>query len=130
MGLVAIDQFEREEGHRASSGIVGIDAELKTYITDYLGFPGHSGAIAQSWSSSIRSMRGLSRRFLIRISLYRRGVTLDIQCLSDSIGYRKVSTRENGIDFLLRHYEVDVLVGPSRITESRCGERRCLAGAE
>ena len=74
--LVAIDEFQRDEGYWASSGIV-MDAEFKAYITEYLAgspadIPVRSLAELVEFKALIESMRRLNRRYLIRTSLYRR----------------------------------------------------------
>ena len=114
--LVAIDEFERDEGYWASSGIV-MDAEFKTYITDYLA---NSPA-----NIPVRSLAELvefnQEHAAVEQAIFDQDIfvsaldapALDSEAYQTALASVKAATRENGIDFLLRHYEVDVLVGPS-----------------
>ena len=114
--LVAIDEFERDEGYWASSGIV-MDAEFKAYITDYL-----AGSPADIPVRSLAELVEFNQEHAaVEQAIFDQDIfvsALDAPALESDVYQTalatvKTATRENGIDFLLSHYEVDVLVGPS-----------------
>ena len=114
--LVAIDEFERDEGYWASSGIV-MDAEFKAYITDYL-----AGSPADIPVRSLAELVEFNQEHAaVEQAIFHQDIfvsALDAPALESDVYQTalatvKTATRANGIDFLLSHYEVDVLVGPS-----------------
>ena len=114
--LVAIDEFERDEGYWASSGIV-MDAEFKAYITDYL-----AGSPADIPVRSLAELVEFNQEHAaVEQAIFDQDIfvsALDAPALESDVYQTalatvKTATRANGIDFLLSHYEVDVLVGPS-----------------
>ena len=114
--LVAIDEFERDEGYWASSGIV-MDAEFKAYITDYL-----AGSPADIPVRSLAELVEFNQEHAaVEQAIFDQDIfvsALDAPALESDVYQTalatvKTATRANGIDFLLSHYEVDLLVGPS-----------------
>lgn len=114
--LVAIDEFERDEGYWASSGIV-MDAEFKAYITDYL-----AGSPADIPVRSLAELVEFNQEHsAVEQAIFDQDIfvsaldapALDSDAYQSALATVKTATRENGIDFLLSHYEVDLLVGPS-----------------
>ena len=114
--LVAIDEFERDEGYWASSGIV-MDAEFKAYITDYL-----AGSPADIPVRSLAELVEFNQEHAaVEQAIFDQDIfvsaldapALESDAYQTALATVKTATRENGIDFLLSHYEVDVLVGPS-----------------
>ena len=114
--LVPIDEFERDEGYWASSGVV-MDAEFKAYITDYL-----ADSPADIPVRSLAELIEFNREHAaVEQAVFDQDIfvsaldapSLDSEEYLTALATVKTATRENGIDFLLHHYEVDVLIGPS-----------------
>lgn len=114
--LVAIDEFDRDEGYWASSGIV-MDAEFKAYITDYLaGSPADIPVRSLAELVEFNQEHAAVEQAIFDQDIFESALdapSLDSDAYQAALATVKTATRENGIDFLLRHYEVDVLVGPS-----------------
>lgn len=114
--LVAIDEFERDEGYWASSGIV-MDAEFKAYITEYL-----AGSPADIPVRSLAELVEFNREHaVVEQAIFDQDIfvsaleapALDSDVYQSALATVKAATRDNGIDFLLSQHEVDVLIGPS-----------------
>lgn len=114
--LVAIDEFERDDGYWASSGIV-MDAEFKAYITDYLaGSPADIPVRSLSELVEFNQEHAAVEQAIFDQDIFvsaQDAPALDSEAYQIALATVKVATREKGIDFLLSRYQVDVLVGPS-----------------
>ena len=114
--LVAIDEFERDEAYWASSGIV-MNAEFKAYITDYLaGSPADIPVRSLAELVEFNQEHAAVEQAIFDQDIFESALdapALDSDAYQAALATVKTATRENGIDFLLSHYEVDVLIGPS-----------------